>query len=391
MRRDQLAPAVRDRLRELPAPYANHYGVVPLPPPEEELSLKDIGQRRAAAIAAIARVDTLAETIDNPFLISRLLVRQEAVSSSAIEGTNSTLDELLRVEETSDEAASATKQVRDYVLILSRFIDRARATGSSIFTPDLVKDLHAHIMREDKSYRDRPGELREAVVWIGLGGDISRSTWNPPPPGDVEACLDQTLRYMRNEGTQQVTQDVITRMAISHAHFEAVHPFRDGNGRVGRVLLPLLMAAEGHVPLYLAPYIEARRGGYFGALKKAQQQLDWTAIVGFICEAIVDTVQRLDETLAATDALRSSWVTRRKFRRGSAALRALDVLVRYPIITITRLATELGVSYEQASKAIARLADVGIIAERTGYKRNRVFVAAAVMEIINRPYDGDVS
>ena len=194
---------------------------------------------------------------------------------------------------------------------------------------------------------------------------------------------------MRNEGMQQMTQDMVTRMAISHAHFEAVHPFRDGNGRVGRILLPLMMAAEGHVPLYLAPYFEARRTDYFRALKKAQQQLDWSAIIGFLCDAIVRTVQRLDETIVAIDALLATWITRRTFRKGSASLRALNVLVRYPMITVTRLATELAVSYAQASKAIAQLEEVRIVGERTGYKRNRVFVATDVLEIVNRPYDDD--
>ena len=162
MHRDQLAPAVRHQLRRLPVPYSNHYGVVPLPPPEGGLFLHDIARRREAAIAAVARVDTLAKTLDNPFLISRLLVRQEAVSSSAIEGTNSTLDELLQVEETGDDAAFDTKQVRDYVLILSQFIEQARAGGFSIFTLDLIKTLHAHIMREDPTYRDAPVNCAKA-------------------------------------------------------------------------------------------------------------------------------------------------------------------------------------------------------------------------------------
>ena len=157
MHRDQLAPAVRNRLKRLPEPFANNYGVVPLPPPEDGLFLKDIAGRREAAIAAISRIDTLARTVGDPFLVNRLLVRQEGVSSSAIEGTHSTLDELLRVEETSDDANSDAKQVRDYVLILSRFIERALAEGSSIFTLDLVKELHGHVMREDRTYRDAIG------------------------------------------------------------------------------------------------------------------------------------------------------------------------------------------------------------------------------------------
>jgi Fic family protein len=148
MRREELSPTVRKQLRRLPAPYDAHYGVLPLPPPEESVALPpEILQQHARAVEAMARIDTLAAELKEPYLISRILTRQEAVSSSAIDGTNSTLDELLAVEETADGAASeAAIQVRDYATALDGLLPRAGAEHHALFTEDLVTSLHRAVM-----------------------------------------------------------------------------------------------------------------------------------------------------------------------------------------------------------------------------------------------------
>jgi Fic family protein len=254
MRRDDLVPAVRKQLRRLPAPFDSHYGVVPLPPPEDSIVLPpDILRQHADAVAAMTRIDTLAAELKDPYLISRILTRREAVSSSAIEGTNTTLDELLAVEETADAASEAAIQVRDYATALDGLLPIAEVERPAFFTMDIVSELHRSVMRSDTTYRDVPGAIRSTVVWIGGGRDIAYSIYNPTPPDEISASLAETLTYLRGEGMQAMTQSLIARMAIGHAHFEAVHPFRDGNGRVGRLLLPLMMAAESRTPLYLAP------------------------------------------------------------------------------------------------------------------------------------------
>lgn len=387
MRRDDLCHAVRQRLKRLPAPHAAHYGVVPLPPPEEAIVLGAAGPGLSAANDALARVDTLAGELADPYLVSRVLTRQEAVSSSAIEGTNSTLDALLAVEETSDgDASEAAVQVRDYALVLDDFLPRARVAGNAIFDTALIKALHRAVMRGDSDYQDEPGAFRRIVTWIGGGRDIVYSAYNPTPPDDIAACLGDTVAYLRNDGMQAMSQNLITRMAIAHTHFEAVHPFRDGNGRVGRLLLPLMMAADGHVPLYLSPYIESHRPAYYAALKDAQQKLEWSAVVAFVADAITGTVEELIATRDALRRLRGLWEARRKFRAGSAAARSLDVLPHYPVITVQRLADRLEVSISAASTAIAQLQAAGIVEERTGYRRNRLFAATEALSIVNRPF-----
>jgi Fic family protein len=183
-----------------------------------------------------------------------------------------------------------------------------------------------------------------------------------------------------------MTQSLILRMAIAHSHFEAVHPFRDGNGRVGRLLLPLMMAAEGHTPLYLSSYIEKHKNVYYASLKAAQQRLEWHEPAGFLADAIVGTVDELLVTRSALTMLSKLWRERQKFRQGSAALKALDILPHYPVLTTKRLADILQVSVPAANQAIEQLVEGGMLTERTGYARNRVFVSPEALSIINRPF-----
>ena len=390
MKRDNLCHTVRERLKRLPAPYASHYGVVPLPPPEHSVNVTPAVPQLSEASAALGRIETLAGELADPWLISRILPRQEAISSSSIEGTHSTLDELLSVEETEDEeASSAARQVRDYALALDALVPEAMQQRHTIFTTRLVKELHRTVMRGAVDYKDAPGELRSRVVWIGGRGDIAYSTYNPTPPEDVATCLEESMAYMRCDGMQAMTQNLITRMAVAHAHFEAVHPFRDGNGRVGRLLMPLMMAAEGSVPLYLSPYIAEKKEAYYAALKAAQQQLEWHPLVAFLSEAITVTVHELFATRKALTLLADQWSKRRQFRKGSAASHALLLLPHYPVITIKRLAQLAKVSTPAASTAIDQLIDAGILHERTGYTRNRIFAATEALAIINRPFGAE--
>jgi Fic family protein len=241
-------------------------------------------------------------------------------------------------------------------------------------------------MRGEPDYKETPGELRDSVVWIGGSGDIAYSAYNPTPPKHIRASLLDNVAYMRGDLDEVAPPSIITRLAVAHAHFEAVHPFRDGNGRVGRLLLPLMLSADRQVPLYLAPYIEARRPAYYAALKAAQQRLEWHEMIGFVADAITATVNELMVTRQALARLREIWLSRRRFRASSAALRALDILPNYPVITVARLGSLLHVSQPQARQAIEQLQSVGILVERTGYRRNRLFVAKEALIVINRPF-----
>lgn len=386
MNRKDLSPAVRSTLVRLPPPHDNAFAVVPPPPPERGVVLTRVQARHSAAEAAMGQVDAYAATLHDPYFISRILTRQEAVSSSAIEGTHSTLDELLAAEETHDtEVRASVRLVRRYAMALQSYVRRAGQRGPEVFTEGLIGNIHRRMMRGDPDYADPPGALRRLTVWIG-GRDIAYSSFNPPPADRVAACLRDNVHYMQAEGLHAQQQSLLTRMAIAHAHFEAVHPFRDGNGRVGRLLLPMMMAAEKRTPLYLSAYIEAHKDAYYTALKAAQQREDWPAMVGFLADAVVGSTRELMATRAALSTLTALWKGRRQFRAGSSALRALDVLPQYPVVTVGRLAELLAVSFPAASKAIEQLCEVRILRERTGYSRNRIFSAPEALSVMNRPF-----
>ena len=300
-----------------------------------------------------------------------------------MEGTHSTLDALLTVE-VADEGVAPDRQVHDYAETIETLLPTITKPGD--ITLDAIFRAHEGIMRNDPDFSDPPGQVRPVVVWVGGGGDISRSIWNPPPPDDTLACLNDTVEYIRDDGEVVMHQDIVTRIAVAHAHFEAVHPFRDGNGRIGRMLMTLMLKAEVQVPLYLSPYIDANKADYIAALKAAQQRLEWHEIIGFISDAIVATVGQVEVTQGALVGLRASWSRRRPFRKNSGAMRSLDLLTQYPVLTTKRLATLLDLSLPQANVAMDHLVDAGIMTERTGYRRNRIFVAHEVLNIINRPF-----
>jgi Fic family protein len=240
-------------------------------------------------------------------------------------------------------------------------------------------------MHGDPAYPDVPGTPRETVVWIG-GRDIAYSTYNPTPPAAIPTALAESVAYLRCEGIQAMTQSLITRMAVGHAHFEAVHPFRDGNGRVGRLLLPLMMAADAHIPLYLSPYIEAHKPAYYASLKAAQQRLDWAEMIGFMARAVIGSVDEILATRSGLRELAELWRARRRFRAGSAALRAIELLPHYPVLTVGQLATLLDVTFAAASRAADQLTETNILVERTGQRSYRVFAAREALSLINRPF-----
>ncbi|MBI1683256.1 Fic family protein [Caulobacter hibisci] len=389
MDRTALSHRIRETLVRLPPPHEHAYAVRPPAPPRGHVPLVTISQRVRRADQALAEVAAYALTLKDPFVVSRILTRQEAVSSSAIEGTQSTLDEILASEETQDgETRAAVKSVRRYARALDYYVKRAGKIGPAVFEAKTLRHLHMQVMREEENYRDPPGEPRTVTVWIGQG-DINYSVFNPPPAALVAEHLADTLAYMRDSEVVGLGQSLVARMAIAHAHFEAVHPFRDGNGRVGRLLLPMMMAADGATPLYLSSYIEANKADYYEALKAAQQREDWPAIIGFMADAVTGSAAEVMRTRDALLALRALWSGRRKFRKGSSALRAIEILATHPVVTIGRLAGLLDVSFPAASKAVGQLVDAGVLHERTGYERNRIFAASEALAIMNRPFGRD--
>ena len=299
MDRTQLSQAVRDHLVRLPAPFDAHYGVhVALPPTELALPATAIGRIHAAA-SALSSLDALVSGRPSLFHVTRVLVRDEATRSSAIEGTQTTLDELLNADAAIEEAeqrgeADAMRgelgTVRAYAVALEQRLAVPGAIDS-----EAIEALHRDVFARSDEYADgrkgRPGKWRDRVVWIGGGSDISRSTFNPPPPALVPRLIEEHVDWLRKTADGPAMLATPIRLALAHAHFEAIHPFSDGNGRIGRMLLSLMLAAEGHVPVPLSRVLEADRTRYYEALRQAQQKLDFVPLAVLMCDVGCGTVR----------------------------------------------------------------------------------------------------
>jgi Fic family protein len=242
--------------------------------------------------------------------------------------------------------------------------------------------------------RRTPGQPGD-VVQIGSIGRKEDSIYNPAPPKHVKRCLDDLLAWMSDESILQpgdagMGMVLPIRMAVGHAHFEAVHPFSDGNGRIGRMLWALQMVAAGRLPLYLSSYVEAERTEYGEALQEAQKQLKYRRIIEFVCRAIIASSEEEADTHRALQDLPAEWQRRGRFRRGSSAARSLDILLRMPLLTIKLLAAELGVSLQAASDGMNRLEKAGVVRDRSGHGRGRIYAAEEVISVLARPFGADI-
>lgn len=378
--------------------YENIWFVVPPKPPHtisEKLSLPLVRE----ANLALQRRPTLQSASEIQRSIAYLLVRREAVSSSRMEGTWSTVDDVLSPS-IDESGRSATASVRGYANALMHGIQSVQSEGMAALTPELLCTLHERVMQKDPGYSGIAGRLRTPglpgdVVQIGSFGRKEDSVYNPVPPARVTHCLSEVLDWMCDESIVQLGDAGMgmvlpIRMAIGHAHFEAVHPFSDGNGRVGRMLWAFQMAAAGRLPLYVSSYVEAEKSEYGAALQEAQKQLSYRRLIDFVCRAIVACREEEAVTQQVLGHLPDVWQERGKFRGGSSASSALELLVKMPVINVKLLAFELRVSMQAASQGLQRLEQAGVVRDRSGRGRGRVFAAEEVISVLARPFGMDI-
>lgn len=407
MRRDELAGSLRQQftrprgfgVEKIDKPgYDNVWFVVPPKPPVTFTERLDLLLVRDAIHVLQART-SLAAADEFQKTLAYLLVRREAVSSSRMEGTWSTVDEVLSPA-ISGADRSATAAVRGYANALLHGVEAVKSNGLAALTPDFLRELHRHVMEKDPGFAGVAGRLRTpgqpgAVVQIGSLGRKEDSIYNPAPPQHVPRCLDAVLDWIADKtvlepGDAGMGLSLPVRMAVGHAHFEAVHPFTDGNGRIGRILWALQMVAAGKLPLYLSSYVEAERAEYGEALQEAQKKLRYRRIVEFVCRAVLISSAEEAETQRTLHDLPKAWRQRGKFRRGSSAERALTLLLKMPLLTIKTMAAELEVSVQAASDGVNRLEKAGIIRDRRGHGRGRVYAAEEVIGVLARPFGADI-
>lgn len=374
----------------------NIWFVIPPPPPEgTPPGLKSSLLKEANHI--LTQLPQLASLGNIDRLVLSLLVKREALQSSRMEGTFSTIEQVLTPGELFDKKEkSARASVVGYAHALESTFTQANEDGVQVFNTELIRRMHREMMVHDPEYRGKPGLFRHEIgegVYATIGG-LGRpedSTYNPSPPSHILDGLKTHLSWLSDDVRVEMSRagmgpSLIVALARAHWHFEAIHPFPDGNGRVGRMLMTLQMVCEGFVPLYLSGYIEANKKEYSNSLKIAQTQLDESALVHFLAEAVVASFDESRKTKSALIALPQRWGERGKFRGDSAAKRALPELLETPIVTIKHLEEKLGVSNPAALRAIGQLCDAKILRERTGFARNRIFAAEDVIELLARPF-----
>lgn len=382
-------------------PYQNVWFVVPPPPPVMTPKNAPLNALKRAN-GVINQMPRDARVSDLDQIVSYLFVRKEALNSSRMEGTWSTIDHVLTPPDLVDDPSKdgATASIRGYADALEQNFALVQKKSYPAFTVPFVQKLHKIITAKDPAFRGRPGKLRApghpgAVVQIGGVGRPEESTYNPAPPEEVARCLEETMAWYRDDLLAEKGDagiggmPLLVRLAIGHAHFEAVHPFSDGNGRVGRMLWPFQMLLAGMTPLYLSGYIEVEKRAYGEALQAAQKRLDYAPLIEFLAEAFVASHEEAKRTKEVLRALPDAWKTKGKFRSDSAAIRALPTLIKSPIVTANELAYTLGISFPAASNALKALTEKGVLRERTGYKKNRVFAAEEILAVLGRTFGED--
>ena len=370
---------------------------VPFPlPPVPPLDLSGARQTMLEkATLALGRLDSIALLLPDPQLFLYAYVRREAVLSSQIEGTQSSLSDLLlfELDELPGVPFDDVVEVSNYVAALEHGMARLRE-GFPLCNR-LLREMHVHLMSRGRGSEKAPGEFRRSQNWIG-GTRPGNARFVPPPPQELEACMTALERFI-----QGVTDDgssdlpVLLKAALAHVQFETIHPFLDGNGRLGRLLIALLLHVGGALSqplLYLSLYFKQHRTLYYELLDRVRTDGDWEAWVDFFLEGVeqtahgaVQTARRLVD-LFQQDTQRVQGVER--VRRGSAnVLRVLDTLRQRPLCSLRQLGSSAGISFPTVSKAMLTLVEMGIARELTGQRRNRVFVYDAYLNILNEGGD----
>jgi len=360
---------------------------VPAPlPPDPPLRMHGpLQQTLESAVLALGRLDGIATLLPDEALFLYAYVRKEAVLSSQIEGTQSSLSDLLLYE--LDEAHGVpmddVREVASYVAALDHGLSRLRENFP--LSNRLIREIHRVLMSSGRGSAKTPGEFRRSQNWIG-GTRPGNAAFVPPPHTAVPDCMTALERFLHaeNDGLP-----VLLRAGIAHVQFETIHPFLDGNGRVGRLLITLLLCHAGVLKqplLYLSLHLKQHRNTYYELLDQVRRTGDWEAWLAFFLEGVrttaesaVDAAQRLS-AMFQNDRMRAQAASG---RRAGSVLRVHDALKSQPILSLPAAGREAALSFPTASAAMKVLAASGIVREITGKRRNRLFVYEQYVSILN--------
>lgn len=356
----------------------------PLPPRPPLAFDGRLQQGLEAAVLALGRLDGVSTLLPDKSLFLYSYVRKEAVLSSQIEGTQSSLSDLLlfELDETPGVPLDDVVEVSNYVAALDHGLARLRE-GFPL-SLRLIREIHGVLLSRGRGSGKDPGEFRRSQNWIG-GSRPATAAFVPPPHTAVPECMTALERFLHADDDGL---PVLVRAGLSHVQFETIHPFLDGNGRVGRLLITLLLCHAGVLRdplLYLSLYLKERRPEYYRLLDAIRREGDWEEWLAFLLEGIrltaagaVDTAQRL-ATLFRDDRTKIE----SQGRRAGSALRVHEAIKARPILSMPEICRTTGLSFPAASSAMQLLVDTAVARELTGKRRNRLFVYDRYLSILN--------
>jgi cell filamentation protein, protein adenylyltransferase len=355
-------------------------------PPDPPLRFPPELQRLSEAAArALGRLEGVSASLE-PDRLLYMYLRKEAVLSSAIEGTQSTLADLLRFEAAAvpGTPVDEVREVSRYVAALQHSIQRVRS-GKLPLSLRLIREIHGVLMKGARGGNQTPGEFRRTQNWVG-GTRPGNARFVPPPPHDMHAALDNLERFLHNE--YGFTAPVI-KAGLAHAQFETIHPFLDGNGRVGRLLVSLMLVVDGVLSqpfLYLSLYLKEHRADYYDALQRVRTHGAWEEWLRFYLIGVEAVANQAADTATALVALFARDRARIQAigRAAGSALRVFDVLRRRIVVSIPGVAKEARVTWPTAKAALQRLGDLGIATESTGRRRDRLYTYKRQLAILGR-------
>lgn len=352
-------------------------------PPDPPLDLARLLPAIEKANQALGRLDGITSILPAPPLFIYMYIRKEALLSSQIEGTQSSLADLLLFEH--DELPMVplddVQEVSNYVAAMDHGLARLRE-GFPL-SLRLVREIHEVLLSKGRGASKTPGEFRTTQNWIG-GTRPGNAMFVPPPPDRLTECLGELEKYLHDTKVHPP----LIRAALAHVQFETIHPFLDGNGRLGRLLITFLLCAEGALQqpiLYLSLYFKTHRQRYYDLLQVVRETGDWEAWVEFFLDGITETSAQAVETarrlmaLFETDRQRISSLG----RASASALRVHEHLQRSPLVSAPATSQQLGLSLPTILKSLEHLQQLGIVTESTGKKRHRLFAYTGYIQILS--------
>ena len=355
-------------------------------PPTPPLDLAGLQEPLAKAHLNLGRLDGLSRLLPDPNLFLHSYVRKEAVLSSQIEGTQSSIADLMRFEAEDMPGVPLENdvvEVSNYVRAMIHGLNRLRNDDFPL-SNRLLREIHAEILSRGRGSDKRPGEFRQSQVWSG-GSRPGNAHFVPPPHRVVPDCMEDLERFMHETGNGMPP---LIRAGICHVQFETIHPFLDGNGRVGRLLITFMLIHAGVISeplLYLSLYFKQHRQTYYDLLDGVRQTGDWETWLDFFLQGVAETAEGAESTARRLIQLftRDEARIQREVRAPASALRVHQALKEYPFSTIQSVRERAGLSFHAASSGIKILERLDIAQEITGQQRNRIFAYPEYIDILS--------